>query len=64
MCFIRFVTPFWHIDFDYRLLRLSDLEIGLKAGETGQHGMIIPPGHLIPSLMFPGVRLSLIFTNE
>jgi hypothetical protein len=30
MCFITFVTPFWHSDFDYGLLCLPDLEIKLR----------------------------------
>ena len=31
---------------------------------TGQQGMLTPPRHLIPPLVFPGVRVSLIFTVD
>jgi hypothetical protein len=48
MCFITFVKPFWHTDFDYELVRLPDLEIGLTAGVTGHQGMLTPPRHPIP----------------
>jgi hypothetical protein len=30
------------------------------AGVTGQQGMLTPPWHLIPPLVFPGVRMDLI----
>ena len=48
-------------DFDYGLLRLSDLDYWLTAGVSGQQGMLTPPRH--PSLVYPGVRvcLALIF---
>ena len=44
-------------DFDYGLLRLSDLDYWLTAGVTGQQGMLTPPRHLVPSLVYPGVRV-------
>jgi hypothetical protein len=37
------------------------LELGLTAGVTGRQGMLTPTGHLIPPLVFPGVRVSLVF---
>jgi hypothetical protein len=46
-------------DLDYGSYRLSNLEIGLTAGVTGQQGM-----HLIPPLLFSGVRVSLILTAD
>jgi hypothetical protein len=61
MCFITFVRPFWHSDFDYGLLHLPDLKIGLTAGVTGRHGMLTLPRHLIPPLVCPGVRVCPIF---
>jgi hypothetical protein len=44
----------WHTDLDYVL---SNVEIGLTAGVTGQQRMITPPWHLIPSLIYSGVRV-------
>ena len=38
--------------------------MGLTAGVTGQQGMLTPPRHLIPLLVFPGVRVSLIFNVD
>jgi hypothetical protein len=61
MCFRTFVKPFWHTDFDYGLLRLPDLEIGLTVGVTFQHGMLTPPRHLIPPLVCPRVRVCPFF---
>jgi hypothetical protein len=40
------------------------VEIELTAGLTGQQGMLTPPWHLIPPLVFPGVRVSLIFNVD
>jgi hypothetical protein len=31
---------------------------------TFQQGMLTPPWHLLPPLVFPGVRVSLIFTVD
>jgi hypothetical protein len=42
--------------------RFFKVEMGLTAGVNGQQGMLTPPWHLIPPLVFPGVRVSLIFT--
>jgi hypothetical protein len=50
-----------HTDFDYGLLRLPDLEIGLAVGVTGQQGMLTPPSHLILPLVCPGVHVCPIF---
>ena len=41
--------------FDYGLLRLPDVDYWLKAGVTRQQGMLTPPRHLIPLLVYPGV---------
>ena len=50
-------------DFDYGLLRLPNLDCWLTAGVSGQQGMLTPPRHLIPFLVYPGVRVchALIF---
>jgi hypothetical protein len=50
--------PTKHVIFLYCL---PDAEIGLTAGVTGRQGMLIPPRYLIPPLVFPGTRASLIF---
>jgi hypothetical protein len=39
-------------DFDYRLFRLADLKTGHMADVTGEQGMLIPPRHLIPSMVW------------
>jgi hypothetical protein len=62
--FITFVRPYWHTDFDSGLLHLPDFEIGLTASVTCQQGMLTHPRHLIPPLVFSGVRGSLISTVE
>jgi hypothetical protein len=46
-----------HTDLDYESYRLSNLEIGLTADVTGQHGMFTPPWHLIPPLIYTEVRV-------
>jgi hypothetical protein len=33
-------------------------------GVTGRQGVLTPPRHLIPPLVFPAVRISLIFTKD
>jgi hypothetical protein len=38
----------WHTDLDYGSYRLSNVEIRLTAGVTGQQRMLTPPWHLIP----------------
>jgi hypothetical protein len=45
----------WHTDLDYRSYRLSNVEIGLMAGVTGQQGT--PSWHLIPPLIYSEVRV-------
>jgi hypothetical protein len=47
----------WHTDHDYGSYRLLSLEIGLVVGVTGQQGMLIPPRHLIPPLIYSEVRV-------
>jgi hypothetical protein len=54
----------WHTDLNYGWYRLSNVEISFTAGVTGRQGMLTPPSHLIPFLVFPGVRVSLIFTVD
>jgi hypothetical protein len=44
----------WHNDFEYKSYRLSNVEIGLMAGEADQQGMLTPC-HLIPPLMYSEV---------
>jgi hypothetical protein len=46
-----------HIDLDYGLFRLPDLEKGFMADVIGQHGMLTPPRNLIPSLVYPEVHV-------
>jgi hypothetical protein len=48
------LSRFWYTDFDYGLPKL---ELGLTAGVTGRQGMLTPPRHLIPSLVFPEVSV-------
>jgi hypothetical protein len=55
ICFIPIVKPFWHTDFDYGSYRLFNLVIGLTAGVTSQQGMLTPPWHLIPPLIYSEV---------
>jgi hypothetical protein len=52
----------WYTDLDYGLYCLPELELGLMVDVTGQQGMLTPPRHLIPSLVFPGVRVNLRFS--
>jgi hypothetical protein len=47
----------WHTDLDYGWYRLSNVEIGLTAGVTGQQRMLTPPWHLIPPLIYSEVRV-------
>jgi hypothetical protein len=49
--FIPIVRLFLNTDFDYRLLHLLDLDIGLTASVTSQQGMLAPLRHLIPPLV-------------
>ena len=35
------------------------IDIGRTAGATGRQGMLTPPWHLIPPLVFPGVCVTL-----
>jgi hypothetical protein len=35
----------------------SNVEIGLTAGVTGQQGMLTPPWHLTPPLIYSVVRV-------
>jgi hypothetical protein len=47
-----------HTDLDCGSYRLSNLEIQLTAGVTGQQGMLIPPWHLIPPLIYSEARVT------
>jgi hypothetical protein len=51
----------WYIDLD--LYRLPDLETGLMPGVTGWQGMFTPYKKLIPSLVYPEVRVCLILLS-
>jgi hypothetical protein len=39
---------------------LPELELGLMVGVTGRQGMLTPPRHLIPPLVYPEVRVCTI----
>jgi hypothetical protein len=43
----------WYIDSEK-----FDHGTGLTAGVMDQQGMLTPPRHLIPSLVYPGIRIS------
>jgi hypothetical protein len=47
----------WHTDLDYCSYYLLDLEIGLRKGVIGGHGMLTPPTHLVPHLVHPEVHV-------
>jgi hypothetical protein len=47
----------WHTDLDYGSYRLSNVEIRLTAGVTGQQRMLNLPWHLIPPLIYSEVRI-------
>ena len=49
----------WHTDLDYGSYRLSNLEIGLTAGVTGQQGMLTPPWHLILPSHLSEIRVAI-----
>jgi hypothetical protein len=44
--------------------QLFNLEIGFTEGVTGQQGMLPPQCHLIPHLVFPEVRVTLIYNVD
>ena len=46
----------FHI-FWLRMLPWPDLEDWLTVGVTGQQGILIPPWHLVPPLVYPGVHV-------
>jgi hypothetical protein len=59
-CLVRFVSVVglsWHTGLDYGSCRLPGLEMGLTAGVTGRQGMLAPPWHLIPPLIYSEVCL-------
>jgi hypothetical protein len=47
----------WHTDLDYGSYRLSVLEIRLTADVNSRQGMLTPPRHLIPPLVYLEVRV-------
>jgi hypothetical protein len=51
------LSHFWYTDLDYGSNRLPELELGFTAGVTGRQGILTPPRHLIPSLVYPEVRV-------
>jgi hypothetical protein len=57
MYFISIIKPFLtHWSWLWFVL-LPDLEIGFTADVTGRQGMLTPPWHLIPLLVYPEVRV-------
>lgn len=49
---------YFQVDFDYRISRLPDQDIGPKACVTCQQGMITPPRHhMWDPYEFPGVHV-------
>jgi hypothetical protein len=52
---------FWHTDFEYGITHLPDLEIRLTISVTNQQGMLTPPRHLIPPLVFPIFRICISY---
>jgi hypothetical protein len=53
------VVPLKTLILHLELFRLPDMEIGFMAGVTSQQGMLTPPSHLIPPLVYPKVRVCL-----
>jgi hypothetical protein len=51
----RSLRRYWHADLDCSSCRLLDLEVGLMAGVAGRRGMLAPPGHLVPPLVYPEI---------
>jgi hypothetical protein len=45
------------MDLDYDSYCLYNVEIGLTAGVIDQQGMLTPPWHLIPPLIYSEVRV-------
>ena len=62
-CLTSSKTIVINIAFDYGLLRLPDLDYWFTAGVTGQQGMLTPPWHVFPHIVYPDVRVcrALIF---
>jgi hypothetical protein len=46
-----------HSDLYYGSCCLSNLEIGLTAGVSGRQGMLTPPRHLIPPLIYSEIHV-------
>ena len=46
-----------HTNIDYGSYRLSNLDIGLTVGLTVQQGMLTPPWHLMPPLIYSDIRV-------
>jgi hypothetical protein len=57
ICFIPIVKPFLTHWSYYGSYHLSNVEIGLTVGVTGQQCMLTPPWHLIPPLVYSEVRV-------
>jgi hypothetical protein len=56
------LSGYWHTDLDYGSYRLFNLEIGLTAGVIDQQGMLTPPWHVIPTLIYSKVRVCQYFS--
>ena len=39
------------------MIPIHILDYGLTVGVTGQQGMLTPPRHLIPPLVYPGIHV-------
>jgi hypothetical protein len=57
VCFIQSLSRSWHTDLNYGPYHLRDLEMGLTADVAGWQGVLTPPRHLIPPLVYPKVRV-------
>jgi ABC-type sugar transport system permease subunit len=64
MCFIPIVKSSWYTNLDYGLSRLPQHELGHMVGVSGRQRMLTPPRHLLLHLVFPGIRVSLVFTVD
>jgi hypothetical protein len=57
ICFIIIVKPFFDTDLDYGSYRLPNLQKVLTEGVIDRQGMLTPPWHLIPPLIYSEVRV-------
>jgi hypothetical protein len=57
ICFIPIIKLFLTTDLDYGSYRLSNVEKELTVCVTVQQGVLTPPWHLIPSLIYSEARI-------